>query len=1142
MRVWAAVCVTAFAVVCATGASGGTTISTSIQATSGLTFGVSLAIDRPTAPPVANPLVSAQPDVVVGENAGFVDLTLSLSAPGLNPVSVAYITNNGTATGGSACDKDFVPDSNTLIFLPGEMTKVVHVQILDCFTLTPESLETFTLDLFNNAFIARASVQVAIVDNDTVVTTPSVIVRDVVVDEQAGKALVTVLLGGLEGQASAGTVTVDYVSSNGTATAGADYTAVGDTLNFAPGQVVKTVEVPILDDGLPEPAEDFSLKLSNANGATIADGTARVVIGPSDAPATAQPFVSAQPDVVVGERDGLVELTLSLSAPGLSPVKVAYITNNATATGGSACDKDFVPDSNTVTFLPGETTTVVHVQILNCPVVEGFETFTLDLFNNAKIARASTLVTIVDSTITLNSIAVTPSSPTIAKGTNKQFLATGTYSNNVSLDLTSSVVWTSASPAVATVDAGLFNSGGLAHAVSQGTSTITATLGALSNNATLTVGPAVLATIAVTPANPTIVNGADQQFTATGTLTDGTTTDLTGAATWSSATPNVATVAAGGLAHATGVGTSTISASSAGLIDSTVLSVTKAPQTITFGALANKTYGDADFAVSATASSGLTVSFTASGDCTVSAGTVHITAAGTCTITASQLGNVNFNAATSVPQTFLIAKADQTITVNTHAPASAAASTSFLVAATATGGSVSYSSSGACTNSGASFTTTSSGGTCTVSYDQSGNTNYNSAPQVTETVTVTAAPAPTSKVNQTIAFGALASKTYGDADFAVSASASSGLAVSFTATGSCTVSGSTVHITGAGSCAVSASQAGNATYNAAPTVSQTFSVGKAGQAITFGPLGDKTYGDVDFTVSATASSTLAVSFAAGGSCSLTAATVHLTGVGSCTVTASQAGNANYNAAADVARTFSIAPKSVLNPAQTCKVPKVVGKRLAPAKAAIKKRHCRTGKVGRAYSRKVKKGIVVSQSRRAGKVVAANSKINLVVSKGRAPSRVPASAAAQLVTFVDGIEKVLIQSAASRRTLAAALTAGFSCSTSPRATGQRVAGVAASRQTILGRLGSVRAPTQQSSRVLALLKTALQESIRADLYYRDGFFKVVVPQGGCPLPPNANFKLAAKSDARATAVKKQFVAAFNPLATSLHRAVWSAGKI
>src|SRR5262249_6881880 len=134
----------------------------------------------------------------------------------------------------------------------------------------------------------------------------------------------------------------------------------------------------------------------------------------------------------------------------------------------------------------------------------------------------------------------------------------------------------------------------------------------------------------------------------------------------------------------------------------------------------------------------------------------------------------------------------------------------------------------------------------------------------------------------------------------------SGNAVTFAASGNCTVSGVTVHITGGGSCTITASQAGNDNYNAAPDVPQTFSIAKANQTITFGTLADKTFGDPDFSVSATASSTLTVSFTASGNCTVSVATVHITGAGSCTITAQQAGDANYNAAPDVPQTFSIA--------------------------------------------------------------------------------------------------------------------------------------------------------------------------------------------------------------------------------------------
>jgi predicted outer membrane repeat protein len=91
----------------------------------------------------------------------------------------------------------------------------------------------------------------------------------------------------------------------------------------------------------------------------------------------------------------------------------------------------------------------------------------------------------------------------------------------------------------------------------------------------------------------------------------------------------------------------------------------------------------------------------------------------------------------------------------------------------------------------------------------------------------------------------------------------------------------------------------------APVTSLPVTIGKADQTIVFNALANKNSGDADFVVSATASSGLAVGFAASGSCTLTSNTVHLTGMGSCTITASQSGDANYNAAPDVSQTFTI---------------------------------------------------------------------------------------------------------------------------------------------------------------------------------------------------------------------------------------------
>ena len=108
---------------------------------------------------------------------------------------------------------------------------------------------------------------------------------------------------------------------------------------------------------------------------------------------------------------------------------------------------------------------------------------------------------------------------------------------------------------------------------------------------------------------------------------------------------------------------------------------------------------------------------------------------------------------------------------------------------------------------------------------------------------------------------------------------------------------------GTGTCTVKYDQAGDANYNAAPQVTETVTAQKASQTITFAPLPDKTYGDPDFTVSATASSGLDGLLRRLRPLHRLGTTVHLTAPGSCTITASQGGDSNYSAATDVPRTF-----------------------------------------------------------------------------------------------------------------------------------------------------------------------------------------------------------------------------------------------
>lgn len=267
----------------------------------------------------------------------------------------------------------------------------------------------------------------------------------------------------------------------------------------------------------------------------------------------------------------------------------------------------------------------------------------------------------------------------------------------------------------------------------------------------------------------------------------------------------------------------------------------------------------------------------------------------THSITASYGGDSNHLGSTSSPALVqVVDKANQTITVGTHAPATASYGSTFTVAATASSGlTVSYSSDGACGNIGALFTVTSPTGTCTVKYDETGNGNYNAAPQVTETVAA-------EKATATVILSGLSHTYDGTPKAATASTTPTGLSVTITYDGSSTAP------TNAGDYAVVAT-VDDVNYQGSATGS--LHVARADQTINFGALVDRTYGDAPFTVSATASSGLTVSFTASGKCSATGANgsdITITGAGSCTVTAKQGGDTNYNAAPDVPRTFSIA--------------------------------------------------------------------------------------------------------------------------------------------------------------------------------------------------------------------------------------------
>ena len=138
-------------------------------------------------------------------------------------------------------------------------------------------------------------------------------------------------------------VSVDYSTANGTATAGADYTAVNGTLNFAPGETVKNILVPIINDTMDEPSETFFVNLSNATNSTILDAQGQGTITDNDA----APALSIN-DVAVAEGDtGTTNATFTVTLSAASGFTVTV--NYATADGTAAAGSDYQSTSGTLT-------------------------------------------------------------------------------------------------------------------------------------------------------------------------------------------------------------------------------------------------------------------------------------------------------------------------------------------------------------------------------------------------------------------------------------------------------------------------------------------------------------------------------------------------------------------------------------------------------------------------------------------------------------------------------------------------------------------------------------------------------------------------------------------------------------------------
>ncbi len=415
-----------------------------------------ITLSAPTGGAVLGPTSTATLTIVDDESTvGFSPATLTVSEAGPNATltltrtgssataaSVSWTTASGTAGAGS----DFTQSSGTVNWAAGDgapktiavgptAAAAPYIAVLNDTTI--EGPETFTVTLFSptgGAILGTATATVTIDSDDSGITMTS---PTQAVTESAGSVAVSVTRSG----PSAGAVSVNYATANGTALAGTHYTATSGTLNWADGDTAaKTITVPVIDDGAVNAARTFAVGLAGAVGATLGSPSSTTVTIADD-DNTVQ-FTSATATVT----EGTPSLVLTVSRVG--GTAGAASVNWASADGTAVAGSDFgvlgnaSPVSGTLSWAAGDAASkTITIPILDDAAVESVENFFVGLGNpiGASIGTpASTVVTVLDNEASLNF-----SSPTYAVGengsnTNVTVNRSGAATNAVS------VTWTTA--------------------------------------------------------------------------------------------------------------------------------------------------------------------------------------------------------------------------------------------------------------------------------------------------------------------------------------------------------------------------------------------------------------------------------------------------------------------------------------------------------------------------------------------------------------------------------------------------------------------------------------------------------------------------------------------------------------------------
>lgn len=471
-------------------------------------------------------------------------------------ISVASIAGGGLAT---ALTLGSVTISATSGSVTGSTTVNVQSAVLSSITVRPvkKKIAPFTsqqfqaIGTYTDGSTHNVTGQVSWTSSNTAVATIGRSGRAKALTP--GSTTITATLGSISGSSTLDVSNATIVSVS--VTPSGRTIAVGTRLNFAATGVFSDHTTQVI-------TRDCTWASDNHAVATVGAGGTATAIGPGTANISAT-FIGVS---------GMAPLNVSSAT--LSSISVAPASAVLAPTTSANCVA-------TGTYSDGSTQVITNIvtwtsSAPNVASVNSGGKVTAQSPGNATITAqlgslSANCAIVVDGS-PLTSIRVSPQTASIPQQTGLAFVATGTFADGKTQDLTASVLWTSSPASVATIS-NLPATMGEATGLEPGTASITALFGGQLGTATLTVTSATATSLRVSPAATNLEHGGFTRFTALAEFSDGTTRDVTSSVTWTSSNASVAVVTPRGVATSTRSGMTTVTATMNDLSGTAVLMV-----------------------------------------------------------------------------------------------------------------------------------------------------------------------------------------------------------------------------------------------------------------------------------------------------------------------------------------------------------------------------------------------------------------------------------------------------------------------------------------------------------------------------------------------------------------------------------------